>query len=118
MKFKDRNLRALAECIIGDNKAFLYRSSSRITEFFQDCDMEVVHDGSTRWAWTAMRLEELLNEPQPKAHSLPERFVHVLRCLMLKEDAMDDDPGRLKALEELNKPLLREGYEAFYGEDN
>lgn len=33
MKFKDRNLRALAECIIGDNKAFLYRSSSRITEF-------------------------------------------------------------------------------------
>lgn len=26
--------------------------------------------------------------------------------------------GRLKALEELNKPLLREGYEAFYGEDN
>ncbi|EOE1812121.1 hypothetical protein ABG872_09690 [Klebsiella pneumoniae] len=118
MKFKDRNFRALAECIIGDNKAFLYRSSSRITEFFQDCDMEVVHDGSTRWAWTAMRLEELLNEPQPKAHSLPERFVHVLRCLMLKEDAMDDDPGRLKALEELNKPLLREGYEAFYGEDN
>ena len=31
---------------------------------------------------------------------------------------MDDDPGRLKALEELNKPLLREGYEAFYGDDN
>ncbi|XOP80797.1 hypothetical protein ACM66J_19305 [Escherichia coli] len=36
---------------------------------------------------------------------------------MLKEDAMDDDPGRLKALEELNKPLMREGYEAFYGDD-
>lgn len=34
MKFKDKNLKALAECIIGDNKAFLYRSSSHITEFF------------------------------------------------------------------------------------
>lgn len=71
MKFKDRNLRALAECLIGDNTAFLYRSSSRITEFFQDCDMEFIHDGSTRWAWTAKRLEELLNQPQPKAHALP-----------------------------------------------
>lgn len=80
--------------------------------------MEVIHDGSTRWAWTALRLEELLNEPQPKAHTLPERFVHVLRTLMLKEDAIDDDPGRSKALEELNKPLMREGYEAFYGDDN
>lgn len=37
---------------------------------------------------------------------------------MLTEDAMDDDPGRSKALEELNKPLMREGYEAFYGDDN
>lgn len=118
MKFKDRNLRALAECLIGDNTAFLYRSSSRITEFFQDCEMEVIHDGSTRWVWVAQRLEELLNEPQPKAYALSERFVHVLRTLMLKEDAMDDDPGRSKALEELNKPLMREGYEAFYGDDN
>lgn len=80
--------------------------------------MEVIHDGSTRWAWTAQRLEELLNEPQPKAYALPERFVHVLRTLMLKEDAMDDDSGRSKALEELNKPLMREGYESFYGDDN
>lgn len=118
MKFKDRNLRALAECIVGDKSGFIYLSSSHITKFFQDCDMEFVHDGSTRWRWTADRLEELLNEPQPKALTLPEGFVHVLRTLMLKEDAIDDDPGRLKALEELNKPLMREGYEAFYGEDN
>ncbi|HEN3280917.1 TPA: hypothetical protein U5D21_002768 [Yersinia enterocolitica] len=118
MKFKDRNLKALAECIIGDNTTFPYRSSSLITEFFQDCDIEVIHDGSTRWVWTAQRLKELLNEPQPKAHALPEKFVHVLRTLMLKEDAKDDDPGRSKALEELNKPLMREGYEAFYGDDN
>ena len=36
---------------------------------------------------------------------------------MQKSDAEPDDPDRSKALEELNKPLSREGYEAFYGED-
>lgn len=118
MKFRPRNLRALAECVIGDNDRFPYRSSSYITEFFEDCDLDFAHDGSTRWAWTSERLAELLQEPQPKAYALPERFVHVLRTLMLKEDASDDDPDRFLALSELNKPLGREGYEAFYGEDN
>jgi len=37
---------------------------------------------------------------------------------MLKEDASDDDPDRALALSELNKPLGREGYEAFYCEDD
>jgi hypothetical protein len=37
---------------------------------------------------------------------------------MLKQDAADDDPDRSLALAELNKPLGREGYEAFYGEDD
>ena len=118
MKFRPRNLRALAECVIGDNDRFPYRSSSYITEFFEECDLYFVHDGSTRWAWTYERLAELLHEPQPKANALPERFVHVLRTLMLKEDAPDDDPDRSLALSELNKPLGREGFEAFYGEDN
>jgi hypothetical protein len=56
--------------------------------------MEVIHDESIRWAWTAQRLEELLNDPQPKAHTLSEKFVHVLRTLMFKEDAMHGGPRR------------------------
>jgi hypothetical protein len=36
---------------------------------------------------------------------------------MQKADAADNDPDRSKALEVLNKPLSREGFEAFYGED-
>ncbi len=63
-KFKQRNLRAIAECVIGDNQAFPYRSSSRITQFFEECDLDFVHDGSTRWAWTTDRLAELLAEPE------------------------------------------------------
>jgi hypothetical protein len=118
MKFKNRNLRDLADMIIGDNKLFPYRSSSYITRFFEECDLEFVHDGSTRWAWTSSRLEELLNEPQPAPNTLPQRFVHVFRVLMQKADAADGDPNRLLALEELNKPMSREGFEAFYGEGN
>jgi len=118
MKFKTRNLRAIAEMVIGDAKHFPYRSSSYITQFFEECDLDFVHDGSTRWAWTVERLAELLEEPQPAPHALPERFAHVLRVLMQKSDAEDDDPGRTLSLEALNKPLEREGFEAFYGEDN
>ena len=118
MKFKSRNLRALAEAIIGDNEAFFYRSSSKITEFFEECDLDFVHDGSTRWHWTTERLQELLNEPVATPNSLPPRFVHVFRTLMLKQDALDGDPDRTIALAELNRPLGREGFEAFYGEDN
>jgi len=118
MRFKKRNLRAIAEMVIGDVDHFPYRSSSYITEFFEECDLSFVHDGSTRWSWTADRLEELLQEPQPTPHALPERFVHMLRVLMHKSDAVDDDPDRKLALGTLNKPLSREGYEAFYGEDS
>ncbi len=118
MKFKNRNLRAIAEIIIGDANFFPYRSSSYITQFFEECDLDFVHDGSTRWAWTAERLSELLQEPQPAAYALPDRFVHVLRVLMHKSDAEPDDPDRSQALEALNQPLSREGYEAFYGDDD
>lgn len=118
MKFKQRNLRAIAEMVIGDADHFPYRSSSYITRFFEECDLDFVHDGSTRWSWTSERLAELLSEPQPAPYALPERFIHVLRVLMQKADAQDGDPGRQLALAELNKPLSREGYEAFYGDDS
>lgn len=117
MKFKSRNLRDLAEMVIGDAEYFPYRSSSYITEFFEECNLDFAHDGTTRWRWTAERLEELLEDPHPSPNVLPERFVRVLRTLMDLGDATDDDPGRIKAMECLNRPLGREGYEAFYGED-
>jgi hypothetical protein len=48
---------------------------------------------------------------------LPDIFVHVLGVLMDKADAKDNDPDRSIALEELDKPLKREGFEAYCGED-
>lgn len=117
IKFKSRNLREIAECIIGDKPFFQYLSSSYITRFFEECDLDYKYDGSTRWSWTADRLEELLKE-STTPNTLPNTFVKVLRVLMQKSDATDDDPTREKALETLNKPLNREGFEVFYAEDN
>jgi len=92
MKFKSRNLRALASMVVGDVDYFPYRSSSYITQFFEECDLEFVHDGSTRWAWAAERLGELLEEPQSQPNALPDRFVHLLRVLMQKADAERTTP--------------------------
>lgn len=117
MNFKPRNLRALSEMVIGNADHFPYRTSSYITEFFQECGLDFVHDGSTRWSWTADRLAELLEEPQPAPNILPEKFMLVLRTLMDKSEAQEKDMDRAQALAALNLPLMREGFEAYYGDD-
>jgi len=117
MQFSKRNLKEIAEMVIGDAKPFPYRSSMYITQFFEECGLDFVHNGTTRWFWTSERLEELLQEAQSAPNALPARFVHLLRVLMHKSDAVDGDPDRTLALGALNKPLSREGYEAFYGDD-
>ncbi|WP_407976211.1 hypothetical protein ACJKIH_04200 [Brucella pseudogrignonensis] len=118
MKFKSRNLRSISECVIGDAEYFTYRSSYYITEFFEDCDLPFVHDGSTRWVWTSERLAELLDEPSPQMNSLPIGFMRLLRILMDKSDAVEGDADRSLALERLNVPLRKEGFEAFYDENS
>jgi hypothetical protein len=117
LKFKKRNIKAIAEMVIGDIGPFRYLSSKYITNFFEGCDLDFAHDGSTRWSWTADRLGELLEEPQPSPNVLPEKFMRVLRTLMDKREASDDDPDRAQALIALNAPLMREGFEAYYGDD-
>jgi len=116
MQWKDRNLRELANIIIGDSPHFRYRSSSYITEFFQDCDLDYKHDGSTRWSWTAARLAEVLALPHPSPSVPPDAFIQIIRGVLDKGDAQDGDPDRCQALTALNIVLAREGWEAFYDE--
>lgn len=116
MKWKSRNLRGLADIICGNVEYFPYRSSSYITQFFEDCDLDCVHDGSTRWAWVAGRLEEILMQPHPGPSAPPDAFVSVIRTVLDKDEAQEGDPDRNKALASLNAVLAREGWEAFYDE--
>ena len=52
MEFKQRIRMQIADMICGNFKTeesfFRYRSGSILTEFFQDCDTDYEHDGSTR----------------------------------------------------------------------
>ena len=124
MEFKRRTLSELAEMVCGNTvngnpTPFRYRSSKYLTEFFADCETDYAHDGSTRNTWVQDRLVEILQEPHPNPQTPPETFLRLIRVLMSKEDAQEtDDPVRTKALETLNASLKREGYEAFYGEDD
>ncbi|HCK7412058.1 hypothetical protein ACIUZJ_24730 [Pseudomonas aeruginosa] len=119
MKWKARNLRALADIICGNSEPgeicyFRYRSSSYLTEFFQDCDLDFVHDGSTRWSWVADRLEEVLSLPHAGATMPPDAFIRIVRCVLDKGEAQPGDENREMALSALNTVLAREGWEAFY----
>lgn len=127
MKLRPRNLLALGDLVCGNlgsdeprsenPKYFPYRSSSYLTEFFQDLDMEWVHDGSTRHRWVADVLEKMLAEPHASPARPPDAFCRMIDRLMDRTEATNEGPERLHALALLNDVLGREGFEAFYGED-
>jgi hypothetical protein len=121
MEFKTRTLTDIADMICGnfetEKSFFKYRSSSYLTEFFEDCDTDYRHDGSTRKYWVAETLKTILAEPQASPTTPPETFTRVIRSLMDRGDALHDDPERTGALAILNAALNREGYEAFYAPD-
>jgi hypothetical protein len=122
MEFKRRTLMQIADMICGnvkqgDTPYLRYRSSSSLTEFFQDCDTAFEHDGSTRNYWVADTLKTILAEPQPDATTPPPTFARVIRTLMDQSDAVSEVPDRPQALAMLNIALAREGFEAFYAAD-
>lgn len=98
MEFKKRTLMQIANMICGNFKEeesfFRYRSSSHLTEFFQDCGTDYKHDGSTRNYWVAETLGKILAEPQSNANAPPETFSRVIRTLMDQEDAMNEGAER------------------------
>lgn len=127
MRFRRRTLEKLGDLVCGNPgsdeagsehpKYFPYRSSSYLTEFFQDLDTEWAHDGSTRHRWVADVLEQMLAEPHDSATRPPEIFCRVIDRLMERSEATNEGPDRPHALALLNDVLSREGFEAFYGED-
>jgi hypothetical protein len=120
MKWRKRTLDEIADMICGNGEGapFVYRSSSYLTRFFQDADTDYTHDGSTRYAWVASVLEQMLAEPHPDAQTPPATFCRVIATLMDVADAVGEDGDRAAALAKLNIPLQREGFEAFYAPDH
>lgn len=119
--FRRKTINEIADMICGNAEAphFQYRSSSYLTEFFEDCDMEqYIHDGSTRKWWVAGVLEEILKQPSDDPALPGLGFQTVIQVLMDRADNKDEDVDRKIALTLLNASLAREGLEAFYADDN
>ncbi len=122
-KIKKKTLNEIADMICGnfdqEKSFFVYRSSSYLTEFFEDCELDgYVHDGSTRKWWVVGILEDILSMPATNHHLLSDGFISVIRELMDKADAVNEESDRSNALTQLNISLNREGFEAFYDEGN
>jgi hypothetical protein len=121
MQFKQRTLMQIADMICGNFPAgtslFVYRSSSRLTEFFMDCDTDNEHDGSTRNYWVAETLRTILAEPQARPNTPSDTFARVIETLMDQADAQNEGHDRPGALAMLAASLAREGFEPFYADD-
>ena len=73
MQLGNAALGKLARMICGDDpyaRTFPYRSSSYLTSFFEELDLDYVHDGSTRYWWVRSVLVEL-NEKESDSDALP-----------------------------------------------
>ena len=118
MKLRRKTINEIADMICGNFEEpqtyFVYRSSSFLTEFFEDCDLEYFHDGSTRKWWVADVLAELLSDPSSHPHLLPDSFIVVIRRLMDPADVTNEDSNRAEALKLLNSSLSRDGFCAYY----
>ena len=69
MKLKPSIIDRLALMICGDepHNSFPYRSSSYLTGFFREIDLDYQHDGSTRRHWVAEVLSDLNTDLNPKS---------------------------------------------------
>lgn len=120
MPLRPRTINELAEMICGNEGRgdhFRYRSSSYLSEFFEDVGTEYRHDGSTRAWWVSEALKDILAQPWPNPHTPPPAFVRIIASLMDPVDAVDEGPDRPCAMKTLNATLARDGFEAFWGED-
>lgn len=123
LRISKKTIHDLAEMICGNPDGsvsfFRYRSSSYLTQFFEDCDLEeYVHDGTTRAHWVAEVLKEIEAQPSDNP-SLPNpSFRTVIKVLMDRADRENESLDRRGALDQLNASLARDGLEAFYANDN
>jgi hypothetical protein len=108
MKIGRPAIMKLSEMICG-NEAFThfpYRSSSQLTKFFIDIDLDFVHDGSTRHVWVQEVLNKL-NDQSNEHENLPNRdLIKVITSLVNPDYFLFNEKfDHKKAVEDVNKTL-------------
>lgn len=121
MRLSERTLRDIAVMVCGDSPKdstgvlanFPYRSSSRLTEFFRNCDLNHVHDGSTRCRWVQDVLRQLSLGPASSPDLPSDAIVRVLTELMDPIELADHQLSRDAALADMNRVLSRHSLVAY-----
>lgn len=112
MKLSPRTILNLALMICGDDpyrRIFPYRTSSQLTTFFINSDLNFVHDGSTRKWWVEDRLKEL-NEISEDSSALPSpELMKVIQALMDPIEYSRPDTDLDEALSKINLLLRSQG---------
>jgi hypothetical protein len=112
MKLSRPVILKLAEMICGNESFnhFPYRSSSQLTKFFIDLDLDYVHDGSTRAMWVQSVLEDL-NLKESANTKLPSRgLVKVIEALVNPDYFLfDEKVNNEKAIIDVNTIIKSSG---------
>lgn len=98
----------LADMICGNSPFdyFPYRSSSYLTRFFVDLDLDYTHDGSTRNAWVAEVLRQLNSRPSKQENMPSPDLVKVIEYLLHPDHFLFNEKlDRPKAIEAVNTCL-------------
>jgi len=117
MRLSTRTIGDLAELICGNKplaENFPYRTSSGLTKFFRNCDLNFIHDGSTRSDWVADKLTEL-NKGLASTIQLPtDSIIRVIQELLDISEFGGTTLTREFALIDINGILSRDGIEVYF----
>jgi hypothetical protein len=108
MKIGRPALVKLAEMICGNEgfTHFPYRSSSQLTKFFVDIDLDYIHDGTTRAAWVRDVLLELNDKPEISQYLPSKELVKVIISLVNPDYFLFDDKlDHKRAVEDVIKVI-------------
>lgn len=98
----------LSEMICGNEafNHFPYRSSSQLTKFFIDLDLDFVHNGSTRHLWVQEVLNEL-NDQSSEHENLPNKDLIKIITSLVNPDyfLFNEKLDHKKAVEDVDKAL-------------
>lgn len=118
MRLSDKALGLIALMVVGDNPLFPYRSSSYITAFFRQCNLDFRHDGSTRARWTQDVLRELNNGIAPHPDLPSSDILRVIEGLFDPLEFESTSKELKPALTDLNAVLKHHGLIAYLDDAN
>ena len=119
MQLSNRTIESLAKLICGDEEGlFKYRSSSKLTQFFHNCDLNYAHDGSTRYYWVENVLNEINKLPSNLSQLPNQKMIHIIQELLDINEYDGNKEIQLEAFRLLNSQISREGLEVLFDLNN